>query len=101
MKTACDMIAAELAEYAEEKFGKLQKFLALEPDRLDHRDLLIRTVEEQIQGLHGAVDEYLARPDLLADPELGPAMLAVIQDFNVLEEILKRARAAGKERGLS
>lgn len=101
MKSACDMMQEELQQHAQKHLGTLADFLAREPGRLDHRDLLIRTVEEQIQGLRGAVDEYLARPDLLADPELGPAMLAVIQDFNVLEEILKRANQATEEGRLS
>lgn len=99
MNEVREMSKEALTEYAEQKFGKLEKFLAADPGRLDHRDLLIETTERRIEELRPAVEEYRGHQDLLDDPETGPLLKAVIRDFEVLQEILRRAMLAGKERG--
>lgn len=99
MSEVREMSKEVLTAYAERNFGKLEKFLAAEPGRLDHRDLLISTVERGIEELRSTVRECRSRPELFADLRLGGLMNAVIRDFEVLEEILRRARLAGKERG--
>lgn len=94
-KPVSELSTKELAEYAEKKFGAPVFFLAAEPDRLDHRDTLISIIKRQIEELRPAVKEYRGRKDLLADPSWAEAMLPIIREFEVLEEILKRARDTG------
>lgn len=88
-----------LTDYAESHLGNLQKILAAEPGRLDHRDVLIETTERRMEELRPAAEEYRGFPELLNKPEQGKWMRAVIRDFEILEEILRRARLAEKERG--
>jgi len=94
-KPVTELSTEELTEYAERQLGKVVSLLAAEPDRLDHRDFLISLVKTDIEDLRPVVKEYRGRTDLLADPSWAKAMLPIIREFEVLEEILRRARLAG------